>query len=144
MKTLKLTGILFATSLAVTSCSTSSEKVETAKENVVEAHDDLDKANEAYLADIASYRIETADKINANNQSVVEFNARIEHEKKDARAEYKKKIPELEVKNSDMKKRLDDYKADSKENWEMFKTEFNYDMEELGKAFKDLTVNNKK
>ena len=111
---------------------------------MVEAHEDLDKANETYLADVATYRIETADKINANNQSIIEFNERIEHEKKDAKADYKKKISELETKNSDMKKRLEEYKVDSKENWEIFKTEFNYDMDELGKAFKDLTVKNKK
>ncbi|MBC7411778.1 MAG: peptidase M23 [Bacteroidia bacterium] len=143
MKTLKLTGLLFATTLVVASCSTSSEKLEDAKENMVEAHEDLDKANETYLADVATYRIETADKINANNQSIIEFNARIENEKKDAKADYKKKITELEAKNSDMKKRLEEYKVDTKENWEIFKAEFNYDMEELGKSFKDLTVKNK-
>jgi len=35
-----------------------------------------------------------------------------------------------------------DYKGEGKEKWEAFKTEFNRDMDELGKAFKDLTVNN--
>ena len=43
-----------------------------------------------------------------------------------------------------MKKRLEDYKADSKDKWESFKTEFNHDMDELGSAFKDLTVKNTK
>jgi len=37
---------------------------------------------------------------------------------------------------------MDDYKQDGKENWEKFKAEFNHDMDELGKAFKDLTINN--
>ena len=35
-------------------------------------------------------------------------------------------------------------KAESKEDWEKFKVEFNHDMEELGNAFKDLTVKNTK
>ena len=39
---------------------------------------------------------------------------------------------------------MEDYKADSKENWESFKTEFNHDMDELGNAFRDLTIDNKK
>lgn len=43
-----------------------------------------------------------------------------------------------------MKKKMDDYNMDGKENWEKFKTEFNHDMDELGQAFKDLTVNNVK
>ena len=55
-----------------------------------------------------------------------------------------KKIDELEQKNSELKKRLDDYKADGKEKWEKFKAEFSHDMDELGKAFKDLTVKNVK
>ena len=29
-------------------------------------------------------------------------------------------------------------------NWESFKREFNHDMDEIGQALKDLTVDNKK
>lgn len=29
---------------------------------------------------------------------------------------------------------MDDYKADGKEKWELFKAEFSHDMDELGKA----------
>ena len=141
---LKLTAILFATSLVVTSCNSPAEKVEDAKEKVMDANEDLTKANEAYLADVESYRTETSEKINSNSQSIIEFNNRIDGEKNEAKADYKKRIAELETKNSDMKKRMEDYKADSKENWESFKAEFNHDMDALGNALKDLTVNNKK
>jgi len=43
-----------------------------------------------------------------------------------------------------MKQKLGDHKEDGKENWNAFKKEFNHDMDELGNAFKDLTVNNVK
>jgi hypothetical protein len=141
---LKITAVLFATSLVATGCNTPAEKVEHAQENVTEANNDLNKANEAYLADVETYRIETTNKINSNNQSIIDFNARIDGQKKEAKADYRKKVAELETKNSDMKKRMEDYKADSKENWESFKTEFNHDMDELGNAFRDLTIDNKK
>ena len=39
---------------------------------------------------------------------------------------------------------MDEYKAEGKEQWEEFKAEFSRDMDELGKAFKDLTVKNEK
>ena len=39
---------------------------------------------------------------------------------------------------------MSDYKADGKENWEKFKAEFGHDMDELGNAFRDLTVKNVK
>lgn len=134
----------FITGAILTSCNTSAEKVENAQNNVTEANKDLDKANKEYLADIENYKKETADKIAANDQSITEFNVRIENEKKEAKADYKKKIAELEQKNSDMKKKMDDYKAEGKEKWEIFKTEFSHDMDELGNAFKDLTVKNVK
>src|ERR1035437_6875337 len=70
--------------------------------------------------------------------------AKIKHEKKEAKAEYKKTIDKLEQKNSDKKKKLDDYKADGKEKWELFKTDFNKGMDEIGKSLKDLTAKNVK
>jgi peptidoglycan hydrolase CwlO-like protein len=126
----------------LTSCSTSAEKVENAQDKVSEANMDLETANEEYLVDIENYRKETEATIAANDKSIAEFNARIENEKNEAKADYKKKIAELEQKNSDIKKKMAEYKAEGKEKWELFKTEFSRDMDELGKAFKDLTVKN--
>jgi len=105
---------------------------------------DLDKANEEYLTDVENYRRESADKIATNERSIAEFKTRVANEKKEAKAEYQKKITDLEQKNTDMKKRMDDYKVEGKENWEKFKSEFKYDMDELGKAFKEFTVKSKK
>ena len=141
---LKIAAITFTIGAILTGCSTPAEKVEKAEANVVDANKDLNKAQEEYLADIENCRKETANKISTNEQSMTEFKARIEHEKKKVKGEYKKEIAELEQKNSDMKKKMDDYKADGKENWEKFKAEFNHDMDELVKAFKDLTVKNLK
>ncbi len=43
-----------------------------------------------------------------------------------------------------MKKKMENYKEEGKDKWEIFKAEFSHDMDELGKAFKDLTVKNVK
>ena len=118
--------------------------MENAEEKVEAATEDLNDANEAYQKEIDTYRREADEKIAANNKSIAEFNARIALEKKDAQDDYKRQIAALEQKNSDLKKKMDDYKADGKEKWEQFKTEFSRDMDELGKAFKDLTVKNVK
>ena len=136
-----IAGTLLSAAI-LTSCNSPAKKVENAQENVTEAKEDLAEANKEYREDMEKYRQETAEKIDANNKSLAEFNDRIKSQKMAAQADYKKKIAELEQKNTDMKKRMDEYNADGKENWENFKTEFNRDMEELGKAFKDLTVKN--
>ncbi|MCX6268594.1 MAG: peptidase M23 [Bacteroidetes bacterium] len=128
----------------LTGCNTPSQKVEAAQENVNQANDELAQANQEYLADVENYRIETAKRIAANDESIREFNAKIAHDKKAVREDYQKKMAVLEQKNRDMKAKMDNYKDDGKENWIIFKAEFNHDMEEMGKAFKDLTVKNVK
>mgnify|MGYP003530308073 FL=1 len=75
---------------------------------------------------------------------IADFKSRIANEKKAVKDEYNKKIAELEQKNADTQKKLNEYKADSKEKWEMFKSEFNRDMDELGTALSNLTVKNNK
>ncbi len=137
---LRLSSFALVAGTIFTSCSNSSEKVENAEKNVAQANIDLAKANDEYTADLAKYKQETDDKINANMKSIEEFNTRIEHEKKEAKADYKKKIAELEQKNTDMKKKMDEYKAEGKEKWETFKTEFSNEMDALGKSFKELTT----
>lgn len=132
------------TAVVLTSCNNSGEKLENAEENLKEANQELNEANEEYLLEIENYKRETAAKNEKNQQSIIEFEARIAGEKKEVREEYQKKIAELEQKNTDTKRRLDNYKAISKEEWEKFKAEFSHDMEEIGKAYNDLTTNNVK
>lgn len=137
MKKIILMLALFTviTSSILTSCNTSAEKVENAEKKVDEANEGLYEANQEYLADLAKFRKESADKIEANNKSIAEFKARIAQEKKEAQVAYNQKITVLEQTNSDLKKKMDVFKAESKEQWENFKVEFSKDMEELGTAF---------
>ena len=124
------------------SCNTSAEKVEKAEDEVKVANENLDEANAEYLADVEQFKLETNQKIADNAKSIADFNARIATDKKLAKAEYKEKIAALELKNTDMQKKMADYKADGKDGWAKFKEEFNHDMDELGKALKDFTVKN--
>lgn len=139
-----LTATTFAVAIILTGCDSSSEKVENAQDDVTKATIALDEANKEYLADIEKYRVETAEKILANEKNIMELNLLIANEKKEARADYKKKMDELEQKNTTLKNKMLEYKESGKENWEKFKMEFNHDMEELGTAFKALTVKNVK
>lgn len=128
---------------AIAYCSSPEQKVLNKKEDVLEANDELDKANAEYQEEIIAFRKENADKFAANERSIADFKARISAQKKEAKSDYTKKINDLENKNSDFKKRLDDYKESNKEKWEEFKIEFNSDMNELNKALNDFTTNNK-
>lgn len=132
----------FLAGVMLTGCTTSSQKDADSQKNVINANDELKKANKQVLADIEKFRKESAARIAANDQKITELNASLVHEKDAARSDLKKKIAVLEQKNRDLKKAIDEYKADSKENWEIFKSEFNHDMDELGKAFKNIGIRN--
>ncbi|NBB29540.1 peptidase M23 [Cellulophaga sp. BC115SP] len=146
MKTFFLTYILLGGCglTTVSSCNSPIKKVDHAKAAVMEADSNLIKANQEYLKEVAQYKQETAEKIAMNDKSIAEFKARVALEKKSAKKDYLLKIEKLEKKNSDLKKRMDEFRADNKKNWKAFKKEFNHDMDEIGKAFKDLTVKNVK
>ncbi|PJB11705.1 MAG: hypothetical protein CO119_10460 [Flavobacteriales bacterium CG_4_9_14_3_um_filter_40_17] len=136
--------LLFIAVAFFASCkeNTPAEKVLNAEDKVVQANKDLDEANAQYLIDIQNYRVQTSAEITANEQSIAAFKLRIINQKAEAKADYEKKITELEQKNTDMRRKMDEYQASGKDNWENFKTEFSHDMSALGQAFKDLTVNN--
>lgn len=139
---LLFTFIAVVSSLMYTSCKSSSEKVENAEEKVTEAEQNLNDAQQEYQADLDNYRMQTASTIETNNRNIAEFNARIENEKNEVRAEYRTKIAELEAKNNEMKQKLDNYQSEGKDQWESFKNEFNRDMDQLGRSISDLTTKN--
>ncbi len=140
--TLALTTLTTCTILS--SCTSAADKVKNEQENVIDANEKLTEAEQEYYAEIEDYKNENLDKIAANQKSIADFKARVDFDKKEARDDYNKRILELDQKNSDLKKKMDEFQESGKDNWSEFKKEFNRDMEELGKAFKDLTNNNVK
>ena len=143
ISTLAVSILLVAFAL-FSGCRSSEKKVDEAQEDVTEANKALDEANAEYLADVEAYRREKADVIAANDSSILALKLKIANEKKDVKADYDKKITELEQKNRDLKMKMDNYNDEGKEKWESFKREFNHDMDELGNALKGITVNDKK
>ena len=141
---LTLSAFMLAAGTLFTSCNTPSEKVENAEVNAQKANDELSTAKEEYAIEVAKYRKEIADKIEANEKSIAEFKLRTEYEKKEAKADYQKKIQELEEKNTAMKTKMNDYKETGKDEWKNFKTEFEHDMNELAVAFANLSVKSTK
>jgi uncharacterized protein HemX len=121
----------------VSGCRTQEQKVDKARE-------ELEKAKLEYLAEVEIFRSETKAKTVTNEQMITELKARIAKEKLEVRVVYEKRITELEKRNSELRKSVDEYNDEGKEKWESFKTEFSNDMDELGIALKDFFRDNKK
>jgi hypothetical protein len=128
-----------------TGCGPSTPKEEAAKTEVKEAKEDLKDAQKAATAEEwKAFKDESELRIRDNEVRIAELKAKIKKSGKELDVLYEKKIDALEQQNKDMKARIDVYERNNKSDWESFKREFNHDMDELGKALKDLTVNNTK
>lgn len=135
-------SVLLATPF-VTGCKESpKEKLDDATTEVVDASIDLEKAHDAYLAEVESYKADAAKKIAENEEKIKAYNSDMNLQKTKA---LKTTVEKLQKKIDDLKQKIANLKADDgKETWSEFKTEFDHDMEEIGQALKDITVNNTK
>jgi TolA-binding protein len=136
-------SVLFTVAI-VTSCTSPSDKVLSAQNDVTDANKALDEAKQTLMDDVDKTKAEVAERIAANEKSIAEFNERIKNQKANVREEYSKKINELDQKNSDLKRKLDEYRADNKEDWTEFKTEFIRNLEQVTKALNDYNIINLK
>lgn len=139
---------VFMAGTILVGCLSSDEKVEAARDNVKNAHENVQIANQelnkAKQDSIIQFRKEAVERINKNKKSIADFKLKIATEKKEVKAKNEKKLAELEQKNNKMEKMLSDYKEDSGNKWVEFKIEFNHDLDELGKAFSNLSNKNVK
>lgn len=123
----------------------SQEKVEIARDNLEDAKDSLAVARkEATKQELEAFRNSGDSIIRINNLKIAGLKLKINETGKSIDATYQKNIDILEQKNEDLKVKMDTFKNDANSDWQSFKREFKHDTDEIGKALKDLTVNNKK
>jgi len=147
--TLAVSSMLIAGSV-FTSCKSPAQKeadaqgeVQDAKENLNETQNDANAEAQkvATAEEWAAFKIEADAKIKSNEVRIAELKVKLNKPGKILDPIYKKRIETLEEQNRDLKVRLDVYEKNNSD-WETFKREFNRDMDELGKALKDFTVDN--
>lgn len=148
---LAITATLLAGTI-ISGCQSSGQKVDAAEENVAEARQDLRDAEKD--ADVAAqnkldaeewriYRAESELTIRDNEVRINELKVKMKKPGKVFDPLYAKRIEALEQRNKTMKLRMETYEK-NQSNWVSFRDEFKHDMNELGQAMKDLTVDNKK
>jgi len=146
---LKMTAIIVTAGLILTGCQSSTnkvanaeDKVQDAKEEVVKAKCDLNKTIKDSVTEYQNFRKESEVKITANEKLIADFKASIANDKKATKARYEKTLAGLEKRNNEMKKTLDDYKENGREDWDAFKIKFNYHLYNVEKDVKDFTNKN--
>ena len=139
-----LAGIMIAGGTLFTNCTTPAEKTDAAREDVQEAKEDLKQAKEDFAEQFIKFKFDTEEKITANDKLIADLKSYSKDKKKEVKADYDKAVSDLEAKNQEMKRKIEDYKAEGNEKWDAFKDEFNHDMDQLGEAIKDIGKKNVK
>jgi DNA repair exonuclease SbcCD ATPase subunit len=110
----------------------------TSEQKAEEAKQELKQAKADYAAEWQKFKTESEAQIKVNEDRIDAYKEKMEKAGTKAKANYKKAVAELEQKNHELKKKLEDYKDEGESKWQEFKTNFNHDMDAIGKTMKDL------
>jgi peptidoglycan hydrolase CwlO-like protein len=129
-----LLSIMFTTVVALSGCNSPAKKAEATDINLA----DTLHPKDTYDTDILTFRNDAGTRLAKNEESFLELKSRVAKLNKETRESYQKKIADLEQKNAELKRKLNEYKAEGKEKWEPFKSEIKQGMNELDSLKKEL------
>jgi hypothetical protein len=140
---LSFATILFG-SVLIFSCGPSAQKVKDSQETADKEKADYQQMQKDSIEDFESFKLAYEARIDANEKTIADLKKEIRKDKSKMQEINLKAMDELDGRNFEMRKRIREFKNDSKEDWKSFKEEFSYDMDEIGKAIKGIGVNNSK
>ncbi|MDQ7818877.1 MAG: hypothetical protein RDU14_17750 [Melioribacteraceae bacterium] len=130
-----LAGLVFITGIVFTGCS---DNRDDAKDNVKQANQEMIDAQVQYEKEWQQFKSDAELKINVNQKTIDDFKVAMKSTSTKFKATYENTVLTLEQKNIELKKKINDYQYEGKENWEEFKKGFNTDLEIVEKALKDI------
>jgi TolA-binding protein len=131
---------MLLTGAILTSCNSAAQKEEN---TTIETQDaDAEEQVVATVEEWQAFKTDAEAKIKRNEMRIEELTVQMNKPGQVFDDLYKNRIEELEQQNRELQNRIDAYDK-SHTDWEKFKREFNHDMDELGDALKNITVNNK-
>lgn len=138
--TLAITLVMAGTSL--TAIGQQNRKAAKARKEVAEAKRDLREAKIDSAADYQRFNTEAEVQIVENDKKIAELRAQKANDNREIREKYNKQVLALEQKNNSLKTKIKGSAYTKTDKWASFKREFSHDMNEFGRAFKDIVVNN--
>lgn len=136
-----LTGIVAV--FASAAFGQESEKATEARKNVAKANLELREAKLDSASDYKKFKEDAELKIAENQKKIESLKEKKQADNKITKDDYDKKVMALEEKNTALKLKVKEADNTKTSRWTSFKKEFNRDLDEIGQAFKDLTVDNK-
>ncbi len=150
MKTpiLKLVLLAAIVSMVYISCNNSpkakEENLNEAKDEVVDAKADLVESTKDSINDFKKYKESIEKKLVENDKVIADLKSKNNSKDISTKELYVNQLDKLEKKNAELKHKIEDYKEGPEQKWELFKVDFNKDVDDLGKSISNIAQRNMK
>ena len=150
MKTRIILNLLLAllVSTSISSCNKSPKAKEAelneAKQEVENAEVYLDEAKTDSVYAFNKYKSSIQIKLVENEKVITDLKAKIEDKDRKTQTLYYRQLENLQIKNTELKLKIENYKQGPTQKWELFKVDFNNELDDLGKSISNTAKNNMK
>jgi hypothetical protein len=111
---------------------------EDAKEEVKQANQAMIEAQAQFEKEWQQFKNDAELKIEANQKKIDDFKVAMKATSDKFKDKYENEVLTLEQNNIELKKKLNVYKYEGKDNWENFKQEFSNDIDSIGNTITGL------
>jgi hypothetical protein len=115
-----------------------------AKKEVETAKVDLDEATYDSIVEFNKYKTSIQIKLAENEKVISDLKASIKAEDRKTQTLYNKQLENLQLRNTELKLKIETYKQGPTQKWELFKVDFNKELDKLGKSISSTANNNLK
>lgn len=119
------------------SCRSAQQKEATARQNVVNAKQDLQDTQASNADEWRSFKAESEAKIIENDNKITALKVKMNQPGTTFDGMYSNRIEKLQAKNNELRSKLSNYDG-NQTDWKTFKSDFNREMNEIGSNIKDL------
>lgn len=132
----------------MTSCNNSptakEEDVKEATQDLIDAEADLDQAEYDSISDFNTFKESIQLKLVENQKVIDDLKLKITSKGKVERDIDEVEINKLEKRNTDLRLKIENYEQGPAQKWELFKVDFNNELDDLGKSISEMADRNKK
>ncbi|HBD25334.1 MAG TPA: hypothetical protein DC020_00665 [Flavobacterium sp.] len=132
----------------MTSCNNSptakEEDVQEAAQDLIDAEADLEQAEYDSISDFNTFKESIQLKLVENQNVIDDLKLKITSKGKVERDIDEVEINKLEKRNTDLRLKIENYEQGPEQKWELFKVDFNNELDNLGQSISDMADRNKK
>lgn len=138
-----ISGLFCITLMSCNNSPSAKEKeLNEATEDLVNATEDLDQAKYDSIKDFKEYKDSILLKLEANEKVITDLNLKINKKTASERRVDQIEIERLEKRHEVLKQKIENYKPGLEQQWELFKVDFNKELDDFGKSLSKMSERN--